>query len=112
MSFDTRPSLLLRATERDELAWRGLVEIYSPLIVAWCRRNGLSESDAQDVTQDVFITLSKSLRDFAKQDAGSFRAWLSSVTRSRIVDFHRRRGKSPIAQGGSTANQMLQESPD
>jgi RNA polymerase sigma-70 factor, ECF subfamily len=111
MSFETRPSLLLRATERDERAWRGIVEIYSPLILAWCRRQGLNESDAQDVTQDVFVTLSKSLGDFAKRDAGSFRAWLSSVTRSRIIDFYRSRAKSPAAHGGSTAHQMLEEAP-
>lgn len=112
MSFETRPSLLLRATERDERAWQGIVQIYSPLILAWCRRQGLNESDSQDVTQEVFVTLSKSLGDFSKREAGSFRAWLSSVTRSRIIDFHRRRQKSPVAHGGSTANQLFQEAPD
>lgn len=113
MSFETRPSLLMRATERDERAWTSVVDIYTPLILAWCRRNGLSETDAQDVAQDVFITLAKSLGNFSKKASGdSFRAWLSSITRSRIVDFHRRQAKSPIAHGGSTAHQLLQESPD
>jgi RNA polymerase sigma-70 factor, ECF subfamily len=113
MTFETRPSLLLRATERDEHAWRSVVDIYTPLLLAWCRRNGLSETDAQDVAQDVFVTLAKSLGDFSKQESSdSFRAWLSSITRSRIVDFHRRRAKSPVAHGGSTANLLLQESPD
>lgn len=113
MSFETRPSLLLRATQRDEQAWRNVVEIYTPLILAWCRRNGLSEPDAQDVAQDVFITLAKSLGDFSKKESSdSFRAWLATITRTRIVDFHRRQAKSPLAQGGSTANELLRETPD
>lgn len=113
MSFETRPSLLLRATERDEQAWRSVVEIYTPLLLAWCRRNGLSEADAQDVAQDVFVTLAKSLGDFSKKESGdSFRAWLATITKSRIVDFCRRRAKSPLAHGGSTANQLLQDAPD
>lgn len=113
MNNDTKLSLLALAADHDALAWNKIVELYSPLILTWCRRHGLSEADGQDVAQDVFVTLAKSLPEFSKTREGdSFRAWLATITRTRISDFYRRRAKSPVAYGGSTAQQLLQEAPE
>ena len=46
----TRPSLLLRVRDvNDDAAWAQFVEIYTPLIYAYCRSRGLQDSDAADV---------------------------------------------------------------
>ena len=46
---------------------------YGPKIHAWCRRWGLQEADAQDVTQMVLLRLSVKVREFVYDPSRSFR---------------------------------------
>ena len=41
----------------------------------------MQESDAQDVTQEVFLNLSVQMHGFCYDPNGSFRAWLKTLTR-------------------------------
>ena len=51
---ETSATLLERLNDRsDSVAWRRLVDLYSPLINAWLRRHGVSAEDAEDLTQEV-----------------------------------------------------------
>ncbi len=57
--FTTSPTLLIRLRDGDDFrAWELFVEIYSPVIFSYCRRRNLQDSDAADVCQEVFLTLS------------------------------------------------------
>lgn len=86
------------------------MQLYSPLVWRWCRRYGLQAADAEDVGQDVFKSVAAGLRSFEHdQDRGSFRGWLRSVTRTRVIDFLRARQQSPAGRGGSDAYQLLQQ---
>jgi RNA polymerase sigma-70 factor (ECF subfamily) len=100
----TRISLLsrLRHDPNDQSAWQEFVDRYGPRIDAWCRRWGLQEADALDVTQTVLVKLAVKLRSFAYDPARSFRAWLKTLTRHAWSDFvsDRRRGP-PAAAGGA-----------
>jgi RNA polymerase sigma factor (sigma-70 family) len=80
---DTRITLLgrLRATPDDPAVWAEFVDWYGRNIHAWCRAWGLQESDAQDVTQEVFLNLSRKMHGFRYDPKGSFRAWLKTLTR-------------------------------
>jgi len=99
------------AKAQDAEAWRRLVDLYGPLIYAWCRSEGLEGAEAADVVQDVFISVLDSLPAFhAQPGKGSFRAWLRTVTRRRIADYIQRRG-SVRGRGGTTAQQILLEVP-
>jgi len=79
---DTPHSLLVRLSQanRDERAWDAFVQRYQPRIVAWCRERGLQPADAQDVSQIVLEQLLSAMREFRYDPAGSFRAWLRTVT--------------------------------
>src|SRR4051812_32707293 len=79
---DTPHSLLLRLARehRDERAWNEFVAGYQPRILAWCRERGLQPADAEDVTQIVLEQLISVMREFRYAPAGSFRAWLRTVT--------------------------------
>jgi RNA polymerase sigma-70 factor (ECF subfamily) len=79
---DTPHSLLLRLSQeaRDEQAWGEFVNRYQPTIFAWCRERGLQQADAEDVTQIVLEQLLTTMREFRYDPAGSFRAWLRTVT--------------------------------
>ena len=73
----TRITLLgrLRRDPGDQEAWGEFVEQYGPKVFAWCRRWGLQEADAQDVTQDVLLKLARKMKDFTYDPSRSFRAW-------------------------------------
>ena len=85
----TRPSLLLRLRNpRDDEAWRVFVETYTPLVYGYCRRRGLQASDVSDVTQEVMVQVSHSIRDFSYQpERGRFRDWLGTLTRTKLIGF-------------------------
>jgi RNA polymerase sigma-70 factor (ECF subfamily) len=63
----------------DQVAWERFVELYTPMLVAWCRRIGLTDADTADLTQTVFVTLYEKLREFRYDPQLSFRAWLKTV---------------------------------
>lgn len=63
----------------DQEAWGRFVELYTPLLLAWCKRLGLSDADAADLMQTVFVTLYEKLPEFRYDPTRSFRAWLKTV---------------------------------
>ena len=106
----TRPSLLGRARMRDELAWFELVELYSPLVIGWCRRCRVDAETTADCVQEVFSSVAKSLPEFRETGvAGAFRGWLWIIVRNKLRDLLRREARQCHAQGGSTAYGQLAE---
>jgi RNA polymerase sigma-70 factor (ECF subfamily) len=85
----TRLSLLrrLRDETHNQQAWNEFVDHYGPRIYDWCLRWHLQEADAQDVTQNVLLKLSKRLQAFQYDPSRSFRAWLKTVTHHAWYDF-------------------------
>jgi RNA polymerase sigma-70 factor (ECF subfamily) len=99
---NTRASLLLRARQGEESAWRRLVELYQPLIRAWLLRQQVRPQEAEDFTQDVLAVLVKELPRFEHAGRpGAFRAWLRTVTLNRARLYWR--AGSPRGEGGLEA---------
>ena len=71
--------LMTRAGKGDQQAWDALVERYSPLIWSICRRYRLSDSDAEDVGQAVWMRLVDQLDSL--RDPAALPGWLSTTTR-------------------------------
>jgi RNA polymerase sigma-70 factor, ECF subfamily len=112
-SSATRLSLISRIRRDDGAAWNELVHLYSPLVAFWCRRRGIAEADIGDLEQEVFFAVSRSIDRYRPTDtSGSFRAWLWALARHKIIDALRRQQRFPLATGGSTALQVMQEAPD
>jgi RNA polymerase sigma-70 factor (ECF subfamily) len=108
----TSVTLLARVRAGDAGGWRRFVCLYTPLVLWWCRRNGLRDEDAQDVTQEVFQTVAAKVGGFAGGgQAGAFRRWLSAITRHKLGDHYRRRRRQPRAAGGSDARALLAQAP-
>jgi RNA polymerase sigma-70 factor (ECF subfamily) len=83
----TDATLLWRVRDpRDPEAWQKFVTRYGPKIYNWCRRWGLQEADAQDVTQSVLVRLVQRMRTFTYDPTRSFRGWLHTVARSAWKD--------------------------
>lgn len=72
----------------DAVAWRGLFASYYRLIYYLCYRFTESYSDAEDLTQDVFLKLYCNLSRF-DSGKGSFPNWIRHVTRNHLVDHFR-----------------------
>ena len=98
----TRPSLLLRIRDSgDAEAWRTFVDIYGPVIFRYCRRRGLQDADAADVTQDVLAQVAQSIRSFEyRPERGRFRGWLGTVTHNKMLRFQERVARSVRGEGG------------
>jgi len=68
------------------------VDLYTPLLYFWLRREGLQPSDIEDVIQDVFLQLTQKFSDFIyDKEKGRFRAWLRTVTLNKLRDRQKRR---------------------
>jgi RNA polymerase sigma-70 factor (ECF subfamily) len=75
--------------------------LYAGLVYYWCRSAGLSPEDAEDVGQQVFLSVSRGIASFRRdRPDDSFRGWLRVITRSRIADHFRNNSVREIAFGG------------
>jgi RNA polymerase sigma-70 factor (ECF subfamily) len=77
-------------------AWVRFVSLYAPLLLNWASRQGLQESDAQDVVQEVLVKLVRELPVYERGDGQSFRGWLYRLTVNQCQDFRRRVATRPL----------------
>ncbi len=73
----------------DGAAWQQLVTGQHRRIYAICYRFTGSATDAEDLTQDVFVKLYRNLSSF-DLTKGSFSTWITTLTRNLLVDHFRR----------------------
>jgi RNA polymerase sigma-70 factor (ECF subfamily) len=96
----TRSTLLMKVRDpADGQAWGEFVALYEPLLRAYVRQRGLSEDDIDDVVQEVFARLVKTLPEFElDRQRANFRTWLWPICRSAFVDWARRRRRRAKAE--------------
>ena len=92
----TRPSLLARIKDwRDDEGWREFCTNYRGLIHGFAIRRGLPESEVEDVVQDTFLSVAKSIQEFNYDPARcAFKTWLMDLTSKRISDHFRKRQRA------------------
>jgi RNA polymerase sigma-70 factor, ECF subfamily len=107
----TSLTLLDLVRSSDQEAWRRLLHLYSPLVVHWCRRRGVSVEDAEDVAQEVFRSAAARIATFRHDRPGdTFRGWLRGFAHNKTLDWHRHQGRQPaVAAGGTEAGMALRE---
>lgn len=81
--------LVRRCVAGDAAAWEEIVRTYHRRIYNICYRFSGSAEDAEDLTQEVFIKLYRTLKTW-EQSKGAFATWLTSVTRNLLVDHFRK----------------------
>jgi RNA polymerase sigma-70 factor (ECF subfamily) len=90
-------SLVARCRAGDQEAWAELVRMYSRYVFAICQQGfRLSDADAEDVFQDVFVRVYEHL-DTIRDDA-SLRAWIGQVTRRLCLDRLRAAKRAPTME--------------
>ena len=104
---DTRDSLLIRvADQRDQGAWEQFARIYRPVVYNVARMRGLQDADAQDVAQQVLVSVSRALPTWERRDETTlFRHWLCRIARNAAVNMLTRqpRDRAIGGDGGRAA---------
>ena len=81
-----------RCRQGDETAWPELVHTFAPYVHAIAVRGyRLSEQDAEDVFQEVFLRTWQNIRHLHSDDA--IRPWIAQLTRRLCVDRLRSRAR-------------------
>jgi RNA polymerase sigma-70 factor (ECF subfamily) len=110
----TRASLLIKIRDRsDHGAWREFMNLYGPVVYGFARKRGLQDADAADLMQDVMRSVANSIGQLDyDRGRGSFKGWLFTVTRNKLLNFVSARKIRPQATGDSSTNQILNSHPD
>lgn len=87
--LDADIQLVERCLGGEEAAWEDLVKVHTRRVYGICYRFTGSDHEAQDLTQDVFLRVFRSLKSF-RAGEGSFSVWLSRLARNLLIDHYRR----------------------
>ena len=101
-------SLVSRCLDGDEAAWEELVRQYTRQVYGLCFRFTNSTQEAQDLTQDVFLRVFKTIKTFRSTE-GSFHTWLARVTRNLLIDHYRRTRQERVTDSIEEQLPMLEE---
>jgi RNA polymerase sigma-70 factor (ECF subfamily) len=82
-------SLVQRCLGGEASAWEEIVRLYNRRIYNLCYRFAGSAEDAEDLTQEVFIRMYRTLKSY-DVGRGSFITWVTTITRNLLVDHFRR----------------------
>jgi RNA polymerase sigma-70 factor (ECF subfamily) len=97
----------LRRDPKDQAAWSDFVARYGSRILKCCREWRLQESDAQDVTQNVLLTLNGLMARFVYDPSGSFRGWLRTLTHHAWRDLADERRRWLLGVGDPSMMELL-----
>lgn len=95
----TRLSLLSRLRDSsNEAAWAEFESRYRDLVLRYALARGLQHADAEDVTQIVFLSLSRTLRGFQySSQKGRFRDYLGRTVGNAVARFRARPNPAPLS---------------
>jgi len=87
--LDPDLNLVERCLSGDEAAWETLVRTHTRRVYGFCYRFTGKDSEAQDLTQEVFLRVFRSLKSYRSGD-GAFATWLARLSRNLLIDHYRR----------------------
>jgi RNA polymerase sigma-70 factor, ECF subfamily len=101
-------SLVARCLGGDETAWEELVRVHTRQVYGLCYRFTNSAQEAQDLTQEVFLRVFRTVKSFRSTE-GSFATWLSRVTRNLLIDHYRRTRQERVTDSIEEQLPVLEE---
>src|SRR5947207_123033 len=109
----TRASLLLRLRDpRDEEAWREFVQLYTPLVYGYARKQGLQDADAADLSQEVLGAVAGAVGRLEYDPArGAFRNWLFTIVRRKLSNWRAAQAHRIPGSGDTATHRLLEQCP-
>jgi RNA polymerase sigma-70 factor (ECF subfamily) len=86
-SPDLIESLIKRCLNGDQLAWEQIVRTYWRKVFNVAYKFVGKHDEAEDLTQDIFLKIFKSLSTFDRR--ANFQTWLISISRNLCIDHYR-----------------------
>ena len=87
--LDLDYTLVQRCLSGDAAGWEELVRVHTRRVYGLCYRFTSSEAEAQDLTQEIFLRVFRSLKSYRSTE-GSFSTWLTRLSRNLLIDHYRR----------------------
>lgn len=94
----------------NETAWREIVMRYQKLVYNIAYRFTGRFDRAEDLTQEVFIKVHRSMGKF-HQERGELRSWITVMARNHLIDHVRKEKKGWTQSGGSEELDRLDYKP-
>jgi RNA polymerase sigma-70 factor, ECF subfamily len=82
-------ALVRRCVAGEAAAWEEIVRLHNRRIYNLCYRFTNSQDTAEDLTQEVFLKVYRTLASY-NVEKGAFTTWLTTLTRNLLVDHFRR----------------------
>lgn len=89
IGLDSDFELVKRCLRGDDVAWEALLQAHTHKIYNLCYRFTGRSEDAEDLTQEVFIKVFRTLKTYDPEQA-KFSTWLNRIARNHLVDHYRR----------------------
>lgn len=96
--------LVERCLAGDGHAWEEVVRRHSRRVYNLCLRFTGRPQDAEDLAQDVFVRLYRSLNSY-RAEMGSLGTWLTTLTRNLLIDHYRRAKPDRLTDSIETTNE-------
>jgi RNA polymerase sigma-70 factor (ECF subfamily) len=87
--LDADAQIVEQCLSGDATAWEVLVRNHTRRVYAICYRFTGSDHRAQDLTQEVFLRVFRTIDSYRAGD-GSFSVWLARLTRNLLIDNYRK----------------------
>ena len=101
-SPETIETLIQRCLSGDQAAWERIVQLHRRKVFNVAYKFVGRHEEAEDLTQDIFLKVFKSLDTFDRR--ANFQTWLISVSRNLCIDHYRsvRKERESIDRGVDT----------
>jgi RNA polymerase sigma-70 factor (ECF subfamily) len=103
--------LVKRCLGGENPAWEELLTAHARKVYGICYRFTGRGSEAEDLTQEVFIKVFQTLKTYDAAQ-GTFSTWLNRVARNHLVDHYRRTRKDRVTSSLEDELGHLEEKPN
>lgn len=108
---DTQDSLIAQLRDANNAAaWDSFALIYRPVFYRLARARGLQHADADDLSQQVLMSVARAVPQWQRDPPARFRHWLARIARNAIVNALTR-GRQDQAAGGSDFQSVVSNLP-
>ncbi len=102
------PKLVQRCLAGENSAWETLLKTHTGRVFNLCYRFTGRSSEAEDLTQEVFIKIFQTLRTYDVAQ-GAFATWLSRIARNHLVDHYRRTRRDRLTASLDDEESVMKE---